>query len=89
MKEPLNAKVAKQAKKKEKPLNFFDDPQKTFSAMKQDTGLKGPMPNAFYAKMARPTIEKFYGKDAGTKPETVKRLQNMTTKPDARGARGY
>ena len=79
MNQPLGSKI-----KKQKPLNFFDDPQKTFSAMKQDTGVSGKMPNPFMSKMVRPTVEKFYGKKAGQDPATVKRLQNMFTKPDNR-----
>ena len=78
MNEPLNAKVAKQAKARTVKANYFDDPKTTMSPQKQDTGLNIPpdMPKSFSKK-----IDTMY-KD---NPEQAKQFtKNLSRKLDNR-----
>ena len=78
MNEPLNAKVAKQAKARSAKVNYFDDPKTTTSPQKQDTGVSIP---SYMPKKWKNEVKSIY-KD---NPERAKQVvKNMFTKPDNR-----
>jgi len=83
MNEPINAKVAKQAKMKEQKVNAFDNPATTTSPQKQDTGIGMPkwLPENVNKGLTK-QIGKLYPDDTAKQKSVVK---NIFTKPENRG----